>query len=126
MLSKPGYVAFYGKDVEFGEEGAPPGPPLFIVAVTDPTYSGRKWGKPIRTLPVEELPRIPRFVRQTATGTNIRIVDPEAERTWSARPEDCVGLERWAAWTADHIKSRILDAYAGRPNIFAEALKPKL
>jgi hypothetical protein len=126
MLSKSGYVAFYGKDVEFDDEGAPAGPPLFTVLVTDPTYSGRKWGKPIRMVSGDELPRIPKFFRQTATGADLRIVDPEAGRVASARREDLEGLEQEGAWTADHIKSRILDAYAGRPNRFAESLKPRL
>jgi hypothetical protein len=126
MLSKPGYVAFYGKDVEFDEAGAPAGPPLFTVLVTDPTYSGRKWGKPIRMISADELPRIPKFFRRSATGADLRIVDPEAGRVASARREDLEGLEALAAWTADHIKSRILDAYVGRPNLFAESLKPRL
>ena len=54
------------------------------------------------------------------------IVDPETGRAASAHREDLEGLEQEGAWTADHIKSRILDAYAGRPNLFVESFKPRL
>src|SRR5215469_8468577 len=126
MLASPGYVAFYGADVDFTEEGGPAGPPLFVVIVTDPTYSGRKLGKPMRIVPAGEFPPIPKFFRQSATGGECRIINRDAGQIVSAWPKDCIGLEQEAAWAADHIESRILDAYAGRPNLFAEALKSRL
>jgi hypothetical protein len=130
MLASPGYVAFYGNDMSFTEDGAPTGAPLFIVMVTDPTYSGRKWGKPIRMVAAEALPSVPKFFRRSVTNKgDCKIIDklaPPGRRVVSARPEDCVGLEGQAAWSAGHIESRILDACAGRPNLFAEHLKVKL
>jgi hypothetical protein len=42
-----------------------------------------------------------------------------AER--DAEPEECIGLERSAVWDMHHIEQRLLDTFAGRPNV-AEVL----
>jgi hypothetical protein len=126
MLSDFPYVAFFDKRTGFGTGGTPDTSPMFVIVVAKPAYSKGQWGKPIRTLPIEDLPPIPRFFWQSPINKNdCKIVEPIKHRI-TASPQDCVGLEAEAVWSAAHIESRIIDAYAGRPNIFAESLRVKI
>lgn len=43
-----------------------------------------------------------------------------------ATPEECIGLERVAAWEPHHVEQRLLDTFMGRPNVVTERLKVKL
>lgn len=43
-----------------------------------------------------------------------------------ASRSDCAGLERSAVWTAEQVEDRLRDHYAGRPNRWCEAMKPRL
>ncbi|KAB1110456.1 hypothetical protein [Micromonospora aurantiaca (nom. illeg.)] len=126
MLSHFPYVAFFDKRTGFGEGGVPSIPPMFVLVVAKPAYSKGQWGQPVRIIPAESLPPVPRFFWQSPTNKNdCKIVEPIKRRV-PASPHDCVGLEAEAVWSASHIESRIIDAYAGRPNIFAESLRVKL
>ena len=40
-----------------------------------------------------------------------------------AEPQECIGLERAAAWEQHHVEERLLDAFMGRPNTSVEHLK---
>lgn len=40
--------------------------------------------------------------------------------------EECKTLEKAAVWEAPHIEDRLRDHFAGRPNVWAEQLKPTL
>lgn len=127
MLSRFPYVAFYGKNATFDEQGLPSATPLFVVSVTKTAYSTGGWGKPIRLLPESEIISIPKFFSQSVTSKfDCKIIDPVTRRRVTARPDECIGLERDAVWSQDHIESRIIDSYAGRRNIYAESLQPKL
>jgi len=127
MLSDFPYMAFYGKDVEFGEPDDALREPLFVVMVIKGAFSTGRWGKPIRLLPKSAIPRIPLFFTQSVTSKrDCTIVDHEARRKVKATPQECIGLEREAVWSPEHVESRLEDYYADRPNIFAESLKPKL
>lgn len=37
---------------------------------------------------------------------------------------DCVGLERAAVWSAEHVESRLIDHFCGRENAFEKSLRP--
>jgi hypothetical protein len=127
MLAEFPYIAFYPADANFETDGEPISQPLFVVAVTRGAYSTGKWGRPVRVLPPDKVIPIPRFFWQNVTGNGAcRILDPVAHRTFTASPDECIGLERQAVWDDVHIESRIIDAYAGRPNIYAESLKVRL
>jgi len=41
----------------------------------------------------------------------------------SATREECLGLERVAAWDPEHVEDRLRDHYAGRPNKWVESLE---
>ena len=126
MLSHFPYVAFFDRKTDFGEDGAPSTSPMFVIVVAKPAYSKGQWGQPVRIIPVEALPPVPRFFWQSPVNKNdCKIVEPIKHRV-TASPPDCVDLEAEAVWSATHIESRIIDAYAGRPNIFAESLRVKL
>ncbi|WP_160050243.1 MULTISPECIES: hypothetical protein [unclassified Nocardiopsis] len=126
MLAKFPYVSFYRGDAQLEDSGTPSGQPLFTVAVEKAAYSSGGWGEPIRQLPVEIIPDIPKFFWQSPVRkSECNIVEP-GKRRISAGPSECVGLEAEAVWGAGHIKSRFIDAHAGRANIFSESLKVKL
>lgn len=126
MLSDFPYMAFYDKKTEFAEDGTPSEAPMFIIVVGKAAYDRGGWGKPIRQLPMESVPPVPRFFWQSPVNKNeCKIVEPIKHRI-DASPADCVGLESEAVWGASHIDSRIADTYAGRPNRFAESLRVKL
>jgi hypothetical protein len=127
MLAESPYIAFYPAHTSFEADGEPTSQPLFVVAVTREAYSTGKWGKPVRILSPGKVIPIPRFFWQNVTSKGAcRILDPAAHRTFTASPDECIGLEREAVWDDVHIESRIIDAYAGRPNIWAESLKVRL
>jgi hypothetical protein len=120
-------MAFYGKGAVSDGQGLPVGPPLFVVLVTRAAYSTGRWGRPLRLLPENEIIPIPKFFSQGVINKfDCKIIDPVAHRKVTANPSECIGLEREAVWSPEHIESRILDTYAGRPNIYAESLQPKL
>jgi hypothetical protein len=126
MLSKFPYVAFYHRDVTLNDAGTPVDPPMFVILVAKPAYAKGGWGKPIRRLPDGEIPPIPRFSWQDVTNrNNCKIVEPGVRRI-TASPSECAALEPEAIWSAEHIPSRILDTYAGRPNPIVEALRVKV
>jgi hypothetical protein len=127
MLRDSPFIAFYPADASFDGDGAPTSQPLFVVGVSRSAYSTGKWGNAVRILPPDKVVPIPRFFWQNATSKgDCRILDHQARRTFTASPDKCVGLEREAVWDGVHITSRIIDAYAGRPNIYAESLKVRL
>lgn len=127
MLALPGYVAFYSNDVEFSDTGSPIGAPLFVLIVAKSAYARGRWGSPIRYLKPHELIDIPKFFWQNVgVKSDCKIIDPASHRRISAKPADCLGLEREAVWEYPHIESRIADSYANRPNAFAESLRPRM
>lgn len=126
MLSHFPYMAFYNKGVVFDDSGKASEPPMFTVVVSKAAYAKGGWGEPVRHLALDSLLPIPVFFWQSPVNkADCKIVEPIKHRV-TATPADCVGLESEAVWAARHIESRIADAYAGRPNIFAESLRVKL
>jgi hypothetical protein len=126
MLSHFPYMAFYDKHVLFDEDGIASGPPMFVLVVAKAAYLKGHWGEPIRQLDAAVLHPIPHFFWQSPVNKyDCKIVEPIKHRT-TASPNDCIGLESEAVWSATHVESRIADYCAGRPNVFAEALRVKL
>lgn len=65
------------------------------------------------------------FMQDLADFRKCRIIDSQGnERT--AKPEDCIGLERAAVWEADNVEKRLLDSFMGRPNRAVEAMRVRL
>ncbi|MEU8965519.1 Imm26 family immunity protein [Streptomyces sp. NPDC048491] len=125
MLGVRPYMAFY-KDLAVGEELTSfEQDPLFIIAVHNSAYSKGRWGSIVSRAPKESLPSIPSFFRQDVLNrADCVIVDADGKQT-VVSPVECVGLERSAVWSAEHIEARIEDIYAERPNRFVESMRVK-
>jgi Domain of unknown function (DUF4259)/Immunity protein 26 len=99
-------------------------PVLFILVVGGHSDSG-DWPK-VGHVPLEMAPvAIPeQFMQDLVTGA-CRIVD-ESFNARPAKPEECVALERVAAWDPVNVVERIRDHYAGRPNKHMDYMKVQL
>ncbi|MER7274755.1 hypothetical protein ABT369_09885 [Dactylosporangium sp. NPDC000244] len=102
------------------------GDPLFVIAVMRSAYSAGRWGHALGRLPEKTLPAIPPVFRQEVGSGACSIVEPGHSTRLPVPREECLGLERQAVWSAEHIESRLSDHYEGRPNVFVESLKVKL
>jgi hypothetical protein len=98
-------------------------PTLFTVAAHKDLLADGEW-KSVGILPLEESLRPPRaqFIQDPFDPRKCRIIDLTGNSR-SATPEECEGLERAAVWEPEHIADRLMDHYAGRPNIWVEDLK---
>jgi hypothetical protein len=127
LVTRP-YMAFYSDvpaGVESGRRGFD-GESLFVVAVHKSAYSDGRWGSPIFRVARDFLPPVPLFFRQDVINLeNCEIVDHEGS-TRQAEPTECVGLERSAVWSAEHVETRLLDHYEGRKNAFLASMDVKL
>ncbi len=120
------YIAFYSGSLRLEELQRSEANPLFIIAVQRSAYSHGRWGRLLYRVPKEHLPGIPAFFRQNPMDlSDCEIVTASGESR-SASQEECVGLERSAVWSAEHVESRLEDHYANRQNAFLESMKLKL
>lgn len=70
-----------------------------------------------------ELQTSPMFFKQDAISKAFTLYRDGAERP--ATLDECNGLECAAAWSAQHVESRLEDHLMGRPNKWVESLKPR-
>jgi hypothetical protein len=129
MTARSPYIAFYscrGEPDPAAIREICSGDPLFVIAVMRSAYSAGRWGRALGQLPENALPAIPPVFRQEIGSGACSIVEPGQSTRLSVPREECLGLERQAVWSAEHIESRLSDYYEGRPNIFVESLKVKL
>jgi len=66
-----------------------------------------------------------RFKQEIGHPERCAIIDAAGNER-SATQSECVGLERVAVWEANHVADRLLDAFRGWPNKWAESLKVHL
>jgi hypothetical protein len=95
-------------------------PIAFRVGVNSLAYSNGRWlrvGKV--TPPAEVLAPVPTFIQDPINGQlsiyllgNIR----------PATQEECIGLERCAVWSPEHVEERLRDHFAGHGNNWVESL----
>jgi hypothetical protein len=129
MTARSPYIAFYscrGEPDPAAIQEICSGAPLFVIAVMRSAYSAGRWGRALGRLPETALPLIPPVFKQEIGSGACSIVEPGQSTRLSVPREECLGLERQAVWSAEHIESRLSDFYEGRPNIFVESLKVKL
>jgi len=99
---------------------------LFIVQVYDDAITNGRWlkiGKLSIRRGFEILPM--KFIQDAINPESFQLYDPNTGEIIDAKKEDCIGLECAAVWEAEHVESRIIDYYSGRPNIWVENLKIK-
>jgi hypothetical protein len=123
MLNLSPYVAFYGRDVHFSNSGLPVDSPIFIVAVMKSAYSVGGWGSPIGRVSAGDIPPVPSYFRQDSIEQSYCRIIEASGREVVVAAQECVGLERDAVWSAEHIASRISDFYAGRPNRYVRPVR---
>ncbi|GAA3247536.1 hypothetical protein ACFO1B_38725 [Dactylosporangium siamense] len=129
MTARSPYLAFYacrGEPDPAEIEDVCAGEPLFVVAVMRSAYSSGHWGRALRRLPETALPAIPPVFMQDIGSGACSIVEPGQSTRLMVPREQCIGLERYAVWSADHVESRLSDHYDERPNLFVESLKVTL
>jgi hypothetical protein len=98
-------------------------PVAFKVWVMNSAISSGRWSV-IGHAPLEtDLERTPWFFKQDAISKALSLYQNGIER--AATKEECVGLERAAVWSAQHIESRLEDHLEGRTNKWLDAMKIK-
>lgn len=99
---------------------------LFIVAVYKHAITKNRW-KTIGFLPLESiLMNLPlKFIQDDFDYNHFEIYDSNTGVMRPAKKIDCIGLERAAVWEPEHVESRIIDHFEGRPNKWVESLKIK-
>ena len=95
---------------------------LFIIPVHQSALSSGRWEK-IGTLPLENkfLSNPPMFMQDALNPSVFHIYENGEMRL--ASKKECVGLERFAEWEAEHVEDRLKDYYEGKPNKWVESLK---
>lgn len=64
------------------------------------------------------------FMQNLANPQDIQLIDPSGN-PHPATYEEVQGVERLAVWEDNHVEDRLRDHFAGKPNAWAEHLKPK-
>lgn len=63
---------------------------------------------------------------QDVTNPNrISIFDKDRGEKFPAQYEDCIGLEPYMVWDAEHVESRLKDYFEGKSNVWVEYNKLK-
>jgi hypothetical protein len=125
MLETFPYIAFYGYQAVFVDGRPPSTAPMFVTLVERAAYSTGRWGRPVAHVGRSDLPPIPRFFWQSPVNKfEIKIVEP-GKRRYTASADECEDLEPEAIWSAEHIESRIVDMYLGRPSAVFETVRLK-
>jgi Immunity protein 26 len=98
-------------------------PALFTVAAHKDLLADGEW-EPVGRLPLDGSLRPPReqFIQDPIDPSDCQIIDDQGNMR-AATLEECEGLEAAAVWEPEHIGDRLMDHYAGRPNIWLEDLK---
>lgn len=87
---------------------------------------GKKGWPLIGNLPVSaEESTEPWFFKKDSISGRITKYRGSTGEEISATVADCAGLECAAGWDPVHVESRLLDEFAGRPNVWVESMKTK-
>lgn len=123
-----GFLEFYDPKIAANESGdgwreLAGSKPIFTLSVHKSWKKNENWvvvGNEPR-----DVPGIPsQFMQNIADPSDIKIIDFAGQ----ARPasiEEVQGIERLAVWEDNHVEDRLRDHRDGRPNVWAEQLKPK-
>jgi len=97
---------------------------LFYVPVMNHAITSGRW-KVVGHAPLEPFLQDPppRFMQDALNKSRFRIYNKGKIRP--ATKEECLGLEREAAWEPTHVEDRLRDYQAGRTNKWVESLKIK-
>lgn len=95
---------------------------LFRLWVHKSAYTSGRWLKiGMGDVPPELDKPVDRFKEDPISG-KLSIYGHDGDTP--AKLEECLSLERAAVWDPEHVESRLEDYLAGRPNKWAQNLKP--
>lgn len=66
-----------------------------------------------------------KFIQDVLNPEKFELYDPNNGEIIPATKEQIQGLECAAVWEAEHVESRIIDYYEGRPNKWVKQLSPR-
>ena len=102
--------------------------PLFHLHVYATVFKHSKWEE-VAKVPVSETEKsaVHKFFRQDISNFNICWhIDPFTGEKIEVLPSDCMGVEREAVWSYDHIEQRLLDFTENRENMMEKRMRVKL
>lgn len=101
-------------------------PVLFILSVYNDVVTKGKWIKVGKIDIREDLKILPmKFIQDVLNPEKFELYDPNTGKIIPTTKEKALGLECAAVWEAEHVESRIMDYYEGRPNIWVNQLSPR-
>ena len=99
-------------------------PVLFQIGVMDYAVTKGIWKVIGHVEPPPALLKPPTYFIQSSMNGALFVTTDGSDRR-PATFEECLPLERCAAWDPEHVVSRLEDHFAGRPNKIVELLRPK-
>lgn len=100
--------------------------PLFFLGVYTHVITSGRWKK-VGKIPIKDkyntLPM--KFIQDALDSTRYSLYNTNTGEITPATRAQCEGLECAAVWEGEHVESRLLDYYLGRPNKWVEDLKLK-
>jgi Immunity protein 26 len=100
-------------------------PILFKITVMDKAVTNGRWAVVGNTPLDDALLDLPPFFMQDILRKDPFSIYEKGGTIRPATKEECLGLERAAAWDATHVEDRLRDYYAKRKNKWLESLKIK-
>ena len=99
-------------------------PILFSVCTHKSAF--KVWRK-IGNVPLDENLKklIPSFIQDKFNLNDCSLMDENGNEK-QVTPYECIGVERSAVWSAEHVEQRALDELNGRENNLAKELKVRL
>lgn len=100
--------------------------PLFFLSIYDYVITKGEWLK-VGKLPIKDEHKVVpyKFMQDALNPNRFDLYNPNTGEITVTTKEQCEGLERSSVWEAEHVKSRIIDHFEGRPNIWVEQLSIK-
>lgn len=98
-------------------------PILFKIWVMNNAITSGRWTVVGHVDLDDDLKKSVPFLKQDPISRKISLYIDSKETP--AVYEQCVGLERAAVWSPEHVESRLYDYYMGTPNKWVESLKVK-
>lgn len=97
--------------------------PLFVLAAHKDLLAHDEW-EALGVVPLDGSLQPPpqQFIQDLHDPKRCRIIDLGGHIRPATR-EECVGLEPAAVWEPEHIADRLMDHFAGRPNVWMESLR---
>lgn len=100
-------------------------PVAFIIPVHMNGVKSGRW-QIIGGLPLEEkFKTAPAFFIQDPLDSSVFRIYKNGQM-YKSSLEECIGLERFMVWDFEYVESRLMDHYAGKPNVWVELSKIKI